>query len=207
MPGGVPRHIQIYDNGGPEAPHNRGKMWGTVDRYTVVFRQQRDGYCHYLSMSPGPYDPQGVCMGGESPHPIDRPSYSHLGHKIRWPQLAVDCRLRVLREYESLWHCWYQGWTNRLLQIVNHYEPPVRAWLGELERRAARECWSCPLTPGTLLWFFDRQREILRECLENLIPEYQVRPRQELVAIDECQLRLKLLRIRYQEPTIQQGVS
>ena len=98
MPGGVPKHIRCYDNGGLDAPE------GTADRYTVVFTKANcfmgsDRRSPHLLMNESPFSPQGIGMHGESESPIDRPTYSHLGKKIRFADLPEDCRRAVVQDY------------------------------------------------------------------------------------------------------------
>lgn len=79
MPNGIPRYIRCYDNGGE-----------TLDRYTVVFTGR---YTHktgrafwYLGMNAAPY--QGIGQHGETMYkPVDRPTYGHLGKKIKFETL------------------------------------------------------------------------------------------------------------------------
>jgi len=104
MPGGVPRYIRIYDNGGVA-------NGGSIDRYTVVFtgryRYHIEGYglswFLYLAMNGAPFDPQGFCQHGESPERIDWPQYSHLGKKIAFTDLPADCQNVVIQDYKAIW--------------------------------------------------------------------------------------------------------
>lgn len=100
---GTPKYIRCYDNGGK-----------TADRFTVVFtrtgqtgsnRQVKQNSGHlYVSMSAMPYHPQGFCQHGESQHnPIDYPTYSHLGKKIKFDDLPLDCKELVRDNYKSIW--------------------------------------------------------------------------------------------------------
>jgi len=108
MPGGVPRWIRCYDNGGK-----------TADRYTVVYtglynnlnRPKRGGeryaepflYFH-TGMSTNPFHPQGFCQHGESTTgPIDWPRYSHLGKPIAFLELPSSCRNVIVTDYMSIW--------------------------------------------------------------------------------------------------------
>jgi hypothetical protein len=91
MPGGVPRYIRCYDN--------RGE---TADRYTCVYTGRHGGNS-YVGMSANPFHPQGVGQHGESRSPIDRPTYSHLGKKIRFENLPPDCQKVVVSDYKSIW--------------------------------------------------------------------------------------------------------
>lgn len=107
MPGDVPRHIRVYDNGGE-----------TFDRYTVVYtgryrRNPRDGY-QYVGMSEHPFHPQGFGQHGETrDRPCDYAEHSnhvppvgkscHLGKRITFADLPADCQRLVLRDYRELW--------------------------------------------------------------------------------------------------------
>lgn len=96
MPNGIPRYIRCYDNGGE-----------TFDRYTVVFTgrytHKTGGSYLDLGMSHDPYHPQGVGSHGESDYLIDRPTYSHLGRKIKFMDLPEQCKKLVLSDYMDLW--------------------------------------------------------------------------------------------------------
>ena len=104
MPGGAPRYIRCYDNG------NRPDG-GTIDRYTVVYtgryRHKTGGSQWYVGMSAAPFHPQGFGQHGEYPGhlgpAIDRPSYGHLGKKIKFQDLPEDCQKLVLQDYRDLW--------------------------------------------------------------------------------------------------------
>lgn len=93
-PDGTPKYVRVYDNGGE-----------TVDRYTVVYSQMRDGWQRYTLMSGAPFYPQGVCQHGEieSWRAIDRPRYGHLGRKIRYEDLPADCQRAVMQDYRAYW--------------------------------------------------------------------------------------------------------
>lgn len=95
IPNGVPRWVRIYDNGGK-----------TADRYAVVFTgnfRGRDGQCFHLFMSGAPFWPQGVCMHGSTREIIDRPTYGHLGKRIKFADLNSDCQRAVMQDYVYLW--------------------------------------------------------------------------------------------------------
>lgn len=93
MPGGIPRWIRVYDNGGKSG-----------DRYTVVYtRTGHLGTSFYVGMSSNPFHPQGIGQHGESRFPIDRPTYSHLGKRITFEALPPDCKKLVLRDYKDIW--------------------------------------------------------------------------------------------------------
>ena len=93
-----PRYVRVYDNGGE-----------TIDRYTVVYTgnySKGTGYnkaFSYLGLSVAPYLPNGYCQHGESNTLIDKPTYSHLGKKIKFSDLPLDCQLVVFEDYASLW--------------------------------------------------------------------------------------------------------
>jgi hypothetical protein len=89
---GAPRKVRVYDNGGRSA-----------DRYTVVYSGNYGSYL-YLGMNSAPFHPQGIGMHGEGKHgPIDRPTYGHLGKKIKYADLPPDCRRAVLEDYADIW--------------------------------------------------------------------------------------------------------
>jgi len=90
-----PRKVCIYDNGGVDAG-------GSIDRYTAVFTGTRS-VCNYLAMSEEPFHPQGFGQHGESESRIDVPVSRHLGKKIKFSQLPVDCRSFVLSDYAVMW--------------------------------------------------------------------------------------------------------
>jgi hypothetical protein len=96
LPGGIPRYIHCYDNGGRSA-----------DRYTVVFtgryRHLMGGQFYYLAMSSQPFHPQGVGLSGSSQTQIDYPMYSHIGKKIGFDKLPPDCKKAVVDDYIEIW--------------------------------------------------------------------------------------------------------
>lgn len=96
VPGGTPRWLRVYDNGGK-----------TADRYTAVFtgryRHLTGGSFWHVCMSGAPTHPQGVCMHGESENQIDRPSYGHLGKKISFNDLPEICCKILMEDYCRLW--------------------------------------------------------------------------------------------------------
>ena len=92
LPNNVPRYIRCYDDG------------GEGDRYTVVFTRLGSidpalkGGSYYLALtSHGDFD------RGVSNTPIDKPSYSHLGKRIRFHDLPEVCQKVVRREYMDIW--------------------------------------------------------------------------------------------------------
>ena len=96
LPGGVPKYIRCYDNGGASA-----------DRYTIVFtRMDRRGYrgtCLFIGASTYPFHPQGFGQHGEADKMIDRPTYSHLGKKVTFADLPRDVQKLVLQTYREVW--------------------------------------------------------------------------------------------------------
>ena len=97
LPGGIPKWIRCYDNGGTDAPD------GSIDRFTVVFTRINDGYCHYLALNESPFSPLGFCQHGEDRDVIDKPRYSHLGKKITFDDLPRDSQIAVLQDYLDIW--------------------------------------------------------------------------------------------------------
>lgn len=96
MPNGIPRYIRIYDNGGE-----------TFDRYTVVFtgryrKVSRDQFV-VLGMDDKPFHPQGIGMHDGYDYLIDVPTYSHLGKRIEWEDLPIDCQRCASNTYRSIW--------------------------------------------------------------------------------------------------------
>lgn len=96
-PNGLPKKIRVYDNGGE-----------TADRYTVVYTgsytSRTNGGHWYTSMNAYPFHPQGIGCHGESEfQPIDRPSYKHLGKKIKFEDLPEDCQKLTMQDYLYLW--------------------------------------------------------------------------------------------------------
>lgn len=110
MPGGIPRYVRCYDNGGT-----------TADRYTVCYtgRAGADrvpGYVteySYRAMSVDPFHPQGFGMWGASKSrhcDVNRSGFApaigrkcHLGTRIRFQDLPPDCRKLVIRDYKEIW--------------------------------------------------------------------------------------------------------
>ena len=96
LPDGKPRYIHCYDNGGE-----------TCDRYTVCFTgnytNKTSGSHLYVGMSGEPFHPQGFGQHGENRDPIDYPRYGHLGKKIKFDDLPMDCQSLVMQDYVELW--------------------------------------------------------------------------------------------------------
>jgi hypothetical protein len=97
MPNGVPKWIRCYDNGGE-----------SIDRYTVIFtRSHNFGLKNRtigLAMNDAPYHPQGFGQHFDYDHPIDKPSYKHLGKKIKFQDLPEDCQKLVIKDYKYYWN-------------------------------------------------------------------------------------------------------
>ena len=111
LPGGTPRYVRCYDNGGE-----------TCDRYTVVY-SGKAGAVHYpgrgmeysyRGMSTYPFHPQGFGMWGstkDKPCDVDRWGFPpalgrkcHLGKRIPFAELPPDCRKLVLQDYREIWN-------------------------------------------------------------------------------------------------------
>jgi hypothetical protein len=109
LPGGVPRWLRLYDNGGESG-----------DRYTIVFTgryQHKTMNCQwYVGSSADPYWPQGIYIHCEFSrgywidkekkrwqYAVDRPRSSHLGKRIKWEQLPDAVQDAVLTDYLYLW--------------------------------------------------------------------------------------------------------
>lgn len=92
MPNNVPRYIRCYDDG------------GEGDRYTVVFTKAGSidtalkGGSYYLALTS-----DGSFYRGTSDIPIDKPSYSHLGKRIKFHELPEACQKVVRSEYMKVW--------------------------------------------------------------------------------------------------------
>jgi hypothetical protein len=94
LPNNTPKYIRVYDNGGE-----------SCDRYTVVFTGNYKGRngCDYLAMSARPFHPQGFGQHGWHQYVIDRPAYSHIGKKLKFSDLPIDCQKLVLSDYKAIW--------------------------------------------------------------------------------------------------------
>jgi hypothetical protein len=124
-PGGVPRWIRCYDNGGE-----------TADRYTVVYsgkaaveRSEHHTEYPYRGMSSDPFHPQGFGQSGATPNqPCDtlgkKPGWhwppavgrkNHLGKRITWHDLPHDCQRLVWRDYAEIWK----------LKVPSYYSEPA----------------------------------------------------------------------------------
>ena len=102
MPNGIRKYVRVYDFGDE-----------TVDRYTVVYTgNYKKTYFQYVGMSAAPYHPQGICQHGESPNQIDvvkgwPPAMGrrgHLGKRISFNVLPIDCQKVVMDDYMTIWN-------------------------------------------------------------------------------------------------------
>lgn len=91
MPGGVPRYIRVWDNGGR-----------SYDQYTVVFTKKSlaPGIFMYIGMSDNPCSPMGFGQHGEL---HQKHQGKHLGKRIKFSDLPVDCQRVVIDDYKDLW--------------------------------------------------------------------------------------------------------
>ena len=99
---GVPRYLRVYDN--DKSP--------LADRYTAVFGKHGKG--QYVGFGALPFHPAlGIYQHGESgkwvggkfyPDFIDRPTYAHLGKKIKFTDLNEDCQRAVLSDYLDIFN-------------------------------------------------------------------------------------------------------
>jgi hypothetical protein len=100
MPGGVPKWIRAFDNGGK-----------TFDRYTVVFTHAHSfglqGYTVGLGMSERPFHPQGFGQHFE----YKRQNYDGRsgGQRIKFEDLPDDCKRLVIADYEAYWNLEEEG--------------------------------------------------------------------------------------------------
>lgn len=78
--------VNVYDN--------KGK---TADRYTAVYTKKINGEYVYLAMNDYPCHPQGIALHGFNRSRIDKPSYKHLGKKIKFEDLPIDCK-KLIKE-------------------------------------------------------------------------------------------------------------
>lgn len=100
VPGGVPKLMRVFDNGGR-----------TADRYTVQFTgrygQKTGGERWFLNMNSCPYHPQyGIGMhAGYSArvHGYDVAHSAPDGKRIRFRDLPPDCQRAAMSDYLYLW--------------------------------------------------------------------------------------------------------
>ena len=103
-PGGAPRYIRVYDNGGR-----------SFDRFTVIFsgryRHKTGGEFMLLGMSSNPFWPQGFGQHSSYNIQVDAPAgwapaigqKCHLGTRIPFADLPKDCKILVWQDYGELW--------------------------------------------------------------------------------------------------------
>lgn len=109
MPGGIPRWVRCYDNGG-----------ASFDRYTVLYikrpyyqlKQRGIKSWGYRGMSEYPRHPQGFGIWGESDDILDlnRWGYApamgrkcHLGTRVPFESLPEQVREVVIQDYMDIW--------------------------------------------------------------------------------------------------------
>ena len=113
LPNGQPKHVRVYDNGGPDVEGGSG------DRYTVIYSGRYfkgEGALHafqFVGMNASPFHPQfGVCSHGDSRLPLDAPEgwapqigrkVEGLGRRIPFESLPDDCKRVVMQDYCELW--------------------------------------------------------------------------------------------------------
>ena len=83
--------VRCYDNGGK-----------SYDRYTVVFAEKINGFFVFVGMSANPCQPLGFGQCDQSDNRIDIPSYSHLGKRIDFEKIPIECKNFVQRAFQEL---------------------------------------------------------------------------------------------------------
>ena len=103
LPGGVPKWVRCYDNGGGD------KKGGTFDRYTVIYTR---AHCFGMrgrtvgrGLSVYPCHPQGFGQWIEYDNHRDLKggTIGGNGKRIRFLELPEDCSKVVLQDYKELW--------------------------------------------------------------------------------------------------------
>ena len=106
MPNNSPRYVRCYDLGNDSS----------ADRYTVCFTgnyRSHGNHFQYLAMSGEPFHPQGVGQHGSNEDRIDvnksgfAPAMGrkcHLGKRIPFSELPVDCQRLVMQDYRAIWY-------------------------------------------------------------------------------------------------------
>jgi hypothetical protein len=91
---GTPRYIRVYDNQGE-----------SFDQFTIIFSKLGRAYGYpYVGSSTYPISSQGFYQHGESADGyIDRPSYKHLGKKIKFSSLPEQVQKAVMSDYKNYW--------------------------------------------------------------------------------------------------------
>ena len=92
---GVPRYVRVYSNEGTKSE--------TLDCITVVFTKKRINgeFIHIGASKTG----SGFYQHDFSNYLIDKPSYGHLGKKIRFEDLEPGLQQMIRDEYCELWGC------------------------------------------------------------------------------------------------------
>jgi len=94
MPGGIPKYIRCYDNGGK-----------TFDRYTVIYTRAQSfgmkGYTVGVGMSENPFHPQG--FGQHFEYQNYQYNGKSGGKRIKFADLPENCRKVVVSDYRELW--------------------------------------------------------------------------------------------------------
>ena len=94
IPKGIPRYIRAFDS--PEY----------LDRYTVIFTKKANTNSYgerwfiYVGMRTMPFHPQGFGQHGEMDDPRGG---KHLGKRIPFSALPVDCQTLVMNDYKDIW--------------------------------------------------------------------------------------------------------
>ena len=129
-PNGIPRWIRVYDNGSVDEPG------GSIDRYTVIFTgkivRKCGGEWPVLAMNESPFSPQGFGQHMSYPYPVDTIGKDgkpftvwpvavgrscHLGKRVEFGDLPLDCKKCVWQDYADYW-----GIPNQM-----HHRPSVSA--------------------------------------------------------------------------------
>ena len=92
---GVPKYIRCYSN--------QGTKNETLDCITVVFTKKRtSGECMHIGAS---VTGAGFYQHGFSKTQIDKPTYRHLGRKVKFTELRPELQNRIIDEYRNFWDC------------------------------------------------------------------------------------------------------
>ena len=92
---GQPKYIRCYYNE------------NFNDSYTIVLTGNYGIYtgnvCWALGCSSNPFHPMGIGTTTESDFAIDKPTYSHLGKKIKWDDLPFKVQQYIVQNYLYIW--------------------------------------------------------------------------------------------------------
>jgi len=107
-PNGIPKYVRCYDNGGK-----------TMDRYTIVYTGNYKGRngCDYFGCNAYPF--QGIGIHDTSPTIIDKPSYSHLGKKVKFETLPDDVKTAVMNSYNEMWGLVSSNINDKLVECID----------------------------------------------------------------------------------------